>query len=71
MRNGKHAMTHHFMHDIISKKSKEEIICAIVQGFTCLAAQTAQNLVLEGLEDCPISVRLINDNRKQQTIVHK
>jgi hypothetical protein len=41
---------------------------AIDQGFTWLATQTAQNLALE---DYPTSAQLINDNRKQQTTVHK
>jgi hypothetical protein len=42
------------------------MIGAIVQGFTCLAAQTTQCHALEGLEDCPTSTHLINDNRKHK-----
>ncbi len=64
-------MSHHFMHEILSKKIKKEVIGAIDQGFTCLAARTAQNLPLEGLEDYPTSTRLINDNQKQQTTLHQ
>jgi hypothetical protein len=37
---------------------------AIVQGFTCLATQTAQNLLLKGLEDYPTSTRR-SDRRRQ------
>jgi hypothetical protein len=37
------------------------MIGAIDQGFTCLVAQTAQNLVLE---DFPTLARLINDDWK-------
>jgi hypothetical protein len=55
-------MTHHFMHEIISKYSEKEIIGAIDQGLTCLAAQTAQSLVLANLKDCPMSARLNNNN---------
>jgi hypothetical protein len=40
------------------------MIGTIDQGFTCLAARTAQSLALEGLEDFPASAHLINDNRK-------
>jgi hypothetical protein len=57
-------MTHHFMHNINSKYNEKEVIGAIIQGFTCRATQTIQSLPLEGLESCPTSVRLINDNQK-------
>jgi hypothetical protein len=50
------------MHDTNSKYSEKEIIGAIDQGFTYLAAQTTRNLLLEGLEDYPTSARLIYDN---------
>jgi hypothetical protein len=50
------------MHNINSKYNKKEIIGAIHQGFTCIAAQTAQRLPLEGLEGYPMSMRLINDD---------
>jgi hypothetical protein len=43
------------MHEIISKQSENERIGTIVQGFTCLAAQIAQSLVLPDLEDFPTS----------------
>jgi hypothetical protein len=59
-------MTHHFMHDINSKQSEKEVIGAIVQGFTCLAAPTTKNLVFEDLEYCPTSVRVINDDQKHK-----
>jgi hypothetical protein len=55
-------MSHHFMHEILSKKIKKEVIGAIDQGFTCLAARTAQNLPLEGLEDYPMTTQLINND---------
>jgi hypothetical protein len=55
-------MTHHLMHEIISKLNEKEIIGTIDQGLTCLAAQT---LVLEDLEDFLTSTRLINDDQKQ------
>jgi hypothetical protein len=61
MRKGKHTMTHHFMQEIISKHC-EKGIGAIVEGFTCLAAQIAQSLALEGLENYPTSARLVNGN---------
>ena len=64
-------MTHYFMHEIISKQREKEIIGTIVQGFTCLAARTAQNLALEGLEDYPTSARLINGNRKHKPQYNK
>jgi hypothetical protein len=59
-------MTHHFMYEIIRKKNKKEIIGAINQGFTCLAARTTQSLPLAGLEGCPTSARLINGDRKHK-----
>jgi hypothetical protein len=43
------------MHCINSKYSEKERIGDIDQGFTCLVAQTAQSLPLEGLEDYPMS----------------
>jgi hypothetical protein len=64
IRESKHNMTHHFVHEIISKYSEKERIGTIVQGFTCLATRTAQNLILEDLEGFPMSGRLINDNQK-------
>jgi hypothetical protein len=36
------------------------------QGITCLVAQIAQNLALEGLENYPTSARLINGNQKHK-----
>jgi hypothetical protein len=36
---------------------------------TCLAAQTAQSLALEGLEDYPMSARLNQRQPETQTIV--
>jgi hypothetical protein len=59
-------MTHHFMHEIISKHCEKGIVGATDQGFTCLAAQIAQSLALEGLENYPTSVCLINDNLKHK-----
>jgi hypothetical protein len=50
------------MHCINSKYSKKERIGDVDQGFTCLAAPTAQSLPLEGLEDYPTSALLINNN---------
>jgi hypothetical protein len=35
--------------------SEKERIGAIGQGFTCLTAQTAQSLAIEGLEDYPMT----------------
>jgi hypothetical protein len=55
MQKAKHTRTHLFMHNILQIEREKEIIGAIVQGFTCLTAQTAQNLILEDLEDCPTS----------------
>jgi hypothetical protein len=51
-------------------KERERIIGAIAQGFTCLAAQSTQNLALE---DYPTLTRLNNRNRKQEInkIVHE
>ena len=59
------------MHEIISKYCEKGIVGAINQGFTCLAAQTAQSLALEGLEDYPTSARLINGNRKHKPQYNK
>jgi hypothetical protein len=64
-------MTHHFMHEIISKHCNKGIVGAIDQGFTCLAAQIAQSLALEGLENYPTSARLINNNRKHKPWYNK
>jgi hypothetical protein len=50
------------MHCTNSKYCEKERIGAIDQGFSCLVAQIAQNLALEGLENYPTSARLINDN---------
>jgi hypothetical protein len=55
------------MQCINSKWSEKERIGAIDQGFTCLAARTAQNLVLVDLEDYPTMARLINDAENKQT----
>jgi hypothetical protein len=59
------------MHCTNSKYSKKERIGAIDQGFTCLAAQIAQSLALEGPENCPTSERLINGNRKHKPQCNK
>jgi hypothetical protein len=66
MRNGKQPRIYYFLHCINSKYREKERIGAIDQGFTCLAAQTAQNLALEGLEDYLMMTRLNNDNRKHK-----
>jgi hypothetical protein len=66
IREGKHTMIHYFMHCINSKYSKKERIGDIDQGFTCLATQNAQCLPLADLEGYPISVCLINSNRKHK-----
>jgi hypothetical protein len=49
-------------------KERERIIGAIAQGFTCLAAQSTQNLALE---DYPTLTRLNNRNRKQEMTRNK
>ncbi len=54
IRESKQPILHYFMHCTNSKYSEKERIGAIDQGFTCLAAQTAQNLALEDLEDYPM-----------------
>jgi hypothetical protein len=54
------------MHCTNSKYSEKERIGVIDQGFTCLAAQTAQNLAPKGLEDYPMTTRLNNDNQKHK-----
>jgi hypothetical protein len=64
-------MTHHFMHEIISKHCEKRIVGAIDQGFTCLAVQIAQSLALEGLENYPTSACLNNDNRKYKPQYNK
>jgi hypothetical protein len=56
---------------IISKHCEKGIVCAIDQGFTCLAAQIAQSLALKGLENYPTSTRLNNDNRKYKPQYNK
>jgi hypothetical protein len=58
-------MSHHFMHGITVNRKEQETVGTIVQGFTCLAAQTTQSLSLECLEHYPTSARLINNDRKQ------
>jgi hypothetical protein len=58
----KQSRIHYFMHCINSNYSEKERIGVIDQGFTCLAAQTAQSLPLADLEGYPTSVRLINCN---------
>jgi hypothetical protein len=50
---------------------RKKRIGAIDQGFTCLAAQIAQSLALEGLENYPTSARLINGNRKHKPQYNK
>jgi hypothetical protein len=64
MQKGKQPIIHYFLHCINSKYREKERIGSIDQGFTCLAAQIAQSLALEGLENYPTSARLINDNWK-------
>jgi hypothetical protein len=64
IQDGKQPRIHSFMQDINIKYSEKERICAIDQGFTCLASQTAQNLPLADLESCPTLMHLINDNQK-------
>jgi hypothetical protein len=49
-------------------KERERIIGAIAQGFTCLAAQSTQNLALE---DYPMLTRLNNRNQKQEMTRNK
>jgi hypothetical protein len=64
IQEGKHNRINYFMQNINNQSSEKERIGAIDQVFTCLAARTAQNLALEGLEDFPMSARLINNDRK-------
>jgi hypothetical protein len=71
MRKGKQPRIHYFLHCINSKYREKERIGAIDQGFTCLAAQIAQSLALEVLENYPTSARLINDNRKYKPQYNK
>jgi hypothetical protein len=71
MRKGKRPRIHYFLHCINSKYREKERICAIDQGFTCLAAQISQSLALEGLENYPTLARLINDNRKHKPQYNK
>jgi hypothetical protein len=71
MRKGKQPRIHYFLHCINSKYREKERIGAIYQGFTCLAAQIAQSLALEGLENYPTPTRLINDNRKYKPQYNK
>jgi hypothetical protein len=59
------------MHCTNCKYSEKERIGAIDQGFTCLAAQIAQSLALEGLENYPTSARLIKGNRKHKPQYNK
>jgi hypothetical protein len=59
------------MHCINSKYCEKERIGAIDQGFTCLVAQIAQNLALEGLENYPTSARLITGNLKHKPQFNK
>jgi hypothetical protein len=56
---------------IISKHCEKGIVGAIDQGFTCHPAQIAQSLALEGLENYPTLVRLINSNRKYKPQYNK
>jgi hypothetical protein len=62
IRESKQPIIHYLMHCTNSKYCEKERIGAIDQGFTCLVAQIAQNLALEGLENYPTSARLINGN---------
>jgi hypothetical protein len=71
IRESKQPIHHYFMHCTNSKYSKKERIGAIDQGFTCLAAQIAQSLALEGPENCPTSERLINGNQKHKPQCNK
>jgi hypothetical protein len=71
MRKGKQPRIHYFLHCINSKYREKERIGAIDQGFTCLAAQIAQSLALEGLENYPMLARLINGNRKHKPRYNK
>jgi hypothetical protein len=59
------------MHCTNSKYSEKERIGVIDQGFTCLAAQIAQRLAPEGLENYPTSAHLINGNRKHKSQYNK
>jgi hypothetical protein len=61
---GKHTMTHHFMHEIISKYGEKEIIGAIDQGFTCHATQTAPSLQLQDLGSCQRMKHRNDDDQK-------
>jgi hypothetical protein len=63
IQKGKHTRIHHFMHGIMLIE-RDRIVGNVDHGLTCLALQTGQSLALEGLEDCPMLVRLINDIRK-------
>jgi hypothetical protein len=71
IRESKQPIHHYFMHCTNSKYSEKERIGAIDQGFTCLTAQIAQSLALEGLENYPTSARLINDNQKHKPQYNK
>jgi hypothetical protein len=66
IREGKQSRIHYFIHCINSKYSETERIDAIDEGFTCLTAQMAPILPLEGHEDYPMSARLFNDNPKHK-----
>jgi hypothetical protein len=59
------------MHCTNSKYSEKERIGAIDQGFTCLSAQIAQSLAVEGLENYLTSARLINGNWKHKPQYNK
>jgi hypothetical protein len=59
------------MHCTNSKYSEKERIGAIDQRFTCLAAQIAESLTLEGLENYPTSTHLINGNWKHKPWYNK
>jgi hypothetical protein len=58
IRESKQSRIHYFMHCINSKYSEKERIGDIDQGFSCLAARTAQSLPLVGLGDYPTLARL-------------
>jgi hypothetical protein len=71
IRERKQPIIRYFMHCINSKYCEKERIGAIDKGFTCLAAQIAQSLSLQGLENYPMSALLINDNWKQKPQYNK
>jgi hypothetical protein len=71
LQESKQPIHHYFMHCTNSKYNEKERIGAIDQGFTCLAAQIAQSLALEGLENYATSARVINGNWKHKPQYNK